>query len=127
MEINGVNAQPSNPVFNGAKKAEAVKEVAPKALNATQDKIVPQEKQVKDVSKTEKERLDTVIRAVSEFKNIYAVSDTTFTIFKDSTGQFVTRFTSLKDGSVTYIPEPDVARFLESTKARREALIQIEA
>lgn len=127
MEINTLGAQPSNPVFTGAKKAEAVREVAPKAENATQDIVVAEEKQVKDVTKSEQQRLDTVIRAATQFRNVYAVSDTTFTIFKDSTGQFVTRFTSLKDGSVTYIPEPDITRFIETNQARKNALIEIEA
>ena len=127
MEISGVVAQPSNPVFSGAKKAEAIKEVAPKAQNATPDVVLSSDKQVKDTHKTEGQRLDTVVRAASQFKNVYAVSDTTFTIFKDSSGQFVTRFTSLKDGTVTYIPEPDIARFIESNRARNDALISIDA
>lgn len=127
MEISGVVAQPSNPVFRGAKKAEAIKEVAPKEQNATQDVALPLDKQVKDANKTEAQRLDTVIKAASQFKNVYAVSDTKFTIFKDSSGQFVTRFTNLKDGSVTYIPEPDITRFNETNRARNDALISIDA
>ncbi|MDG1286028.1 MAG: hypothetical protein P8P30_00510 [Rickettsiales bacterium] len=121
MEISGVNAQPSNPVFSGAKKAEAVKEVAPQTQNVQPDKVVSQEQQVQDVQRTERQRLDTVVRAASQFKNTYAVSDTTFSIFKDSSGQFVTRFTSLKDGSVTYIPEPDIERFIASNNARHSS------
>lgn len=121
MDISGVNAQPSNPVFSGAKKAEAVREVAPETKNAQPDAAISQEQQVQDVQGTEQQRLDTIVQAASQFKNIYPVSDTTFSIFKDSSGQFVTRFTSLKDGSVTYIPEPDIARFIESNNARRSA------
>ena len=34
--------------------------------------------------------------------NFYAVSDVSFTIFKDLDGDYVTRYTSLKDGSVKY-------------------------
>ena len=51
----------------------------------------------------------TVVR--QSFQDVFAVSDTTFTIFKDSSGQYITRFTSLRDGSVTYIPEPDILKF----------------
>ncbi len=125
MEINGVNAQPSNPVYSGAKRAEAIREVSPKSQNTSNTTSI--DKQVNDVQNVEKQRLDTVVKAASSFKNVYAVSDTTFTIFKDSTGQFVTRFTSLKDGAVTYVPEPDIARFIESNRARTDALITIEA
>lgn len=127
MEINGINAQPSNPVFSGAKKAEAIKEVSPKAQNGTPEVAVKQAKEVKDTQKTEAQRLDTVVRAASAFRDVYAVSDTRFTIFKDSTGQFITRFTSLKDGAVTYIPEPDIARFIESNRARTDSIVKIEA
>lgn len=127
MEINSLGSQPSNPVFSGAKKAEAIQEVVPKAQNASKDIVIKAEQQVKDVQQNEKSRLETVIKAASTFKNVYAVSDTKFTIFKDSSGQFITRFTSLKDGSVTYIPEPDITRFIESNNARKDALIQIEA
>ncbi len=118
MDISGLNAQPSNPVFSGARRAEAVREVAPQAQNASTDVALPQTQQVRDVQGTEQQRLDTVVQAASQFRDVYAVSDTTFSIFKDSSGQFVTRFTSLKDGSVTYIPEPDIARFVESNNAR---------
>lgn len=121
------------PVFPGAAaKADAVKEVAPKAQNATTDKAVVLEQQVKDVSKTElrgaeKERFEVVLKASRMFKNVYAVSDMTFTIFKDGNGQFVTRFTSLKDGSVTYIPEPEILQYMESVGERRAAMIEVEA
>lgn len=38
----------------------------------------------------------------------FVLGDQRFTIFKDSTGQYITRFTSLRDGRVTYIPEPQL-------------------
>ena len=127
MEINGVNAQSSNPVFSGAKKAEAIKSVSPKTANGNPGAAVNQVKQVDDSQQSEAQRLDTVVKAASSFKDVFAVSDTTFTIFKDSTGQFVTRFTSLKDGAITYLPEPDIARFIESNNSRTNSVVQIEA
>src|SRR5687767_21463 len=42
--------------------------------------------------------------------NAYVVNDQRFTIFKDSLG-YVTKYTSLVDGRVTYIPDQDLARF----------------
>lgn len=127
MELNGLNSQPSNPVYSGAKKAEAIKQVSPKAQNGSTNLGVPQDKQVKDTHNAEKRRLDTVVQAASAFKNVYAVSDTTFTIFKDSTGQFVTRFKSLKDGAITYVPEPDIGRFVETNNSRTGNSLKIDA
>ena len=43
--------------------------------------------------------------AQAVLKNTYAVSDVTFTIFKDVAGDYVTRFTSLRDGSTKYYPQ----------------------
>lgn len=64
-----------------------------------------------DVRLSEDRRFDAVRRAAQSFINDgYVVSDTTFTIYKDGSGQFVTRFTNLRDGSVTYIPEPEIVQ-----------------
>ena len=52
-------------------------------------------------------------QAAISFKNVYAVSDTNFTIFKDTTGKYITRYVSLRDGSVTYIPEPTLVKELQ--------------
>lgn len=77
---------------------------------------------------TEVKRTEAVYRAAqSFFKDVYAVSDTTFTIFKDSSGQYITRYTSLRDGKVTYIPEPDMLAYLDRRMQAREALIEIQA
>lgn len=39
-------------------------------------------------------------------QNFHPLGDTEFTIFKDATGQLITRYVSLTDGSVTYVPAP---------------------
>ena len=127
MEISGFVAQPSNPVYNGAKKAEVVKQVTPKTQNAPQDSLIKQEQRISDVQRSEQQRLETVTRAATSFANTYAVSASRFTIFKDGSGQFVTRFTDLRDGKVTYIPEPDIARFIENNQARTESVISFDA
>lgn len=49
-------------------------------------------------------------KAVNDIANIYVLGDRRFTIFKDVTGQYITRFTSLKDGKVTYVPEPELLK-----------------
>lgn len=54
-------------------------------------------------------------QAVRHAANTYVISDQRFTIYKDLSGQFITRFTSLRDGRVTYIPEPDVLSWLNQS------------
>ncbi len=127
MEINPIKPNTNGLPFPGATtKTDAVKEVAPKAKNAHADAATLHQ-QVKDVTGPEKERLDIVMKAANMYKNVYAVSDTTFTIFKDSTGQYITRFTSLKDGTVTYIPEPGIVQFMENAREERAAMFEVEA
>jgi hypothetical protein len=52
----------------------------------------------------------------SKYKDVYAVSDTTFSLFKDGNGQIITRFTDLKSGEVVYIPELEMMQFIEKAK-----------
>ena len=63
-----------------------------------------------EVSDAQQQRYEAVRRASQQVADLYVVSDKTFTIFKDVSGQYVTRFTSLRDGKVTYIPEPNLFR-----------------
>lgn len=63
-----------------------------------------------DPQVAEQYRLQQVRRLSQQVADVFVVSDRTFTIFKDVTGQYVTRFTSLRDGKVTYIPEPNLVR-----------------
>jgi hypothetical protein len=58
----------------------------------------------------EQQRFEAVQRVSEQVADFFVVSDKTFTIFKDVSGQYVTRFTSLRDGKVTYIPEPNLFR-----------------
>ena len=63
-----------------------------------------------DPQAAEQQRLQSVQRLSQQVADIFVVSDRTFTIFKDVSGQYITRFTSLRDGKVTYIPEPNLFR-----------------
>ncbi len=73
-------------------------------------------------------RLEALQKAAeSYFKNVYAVSDQEFTIYKDASGQYITRYTSLRDGKVTYIPEPDMLAYMDNRQQERQALIEIQA
>ena len=78
-----------------------------------------------DVASAEARRFEQVKRAAeSFFKDTYAVNDHTFTIYKDGSGQYITRFTSLRDGRVTYIPEPQL---LQHGGGGGGSLIEIQA
>lgn len=59
------------------------------------------------------------VAAAQVISNPYPVSDHRFTIFKDLGGDYVTRFTSLVDGSVKYYPEKTLFEFAQllQTKA----------
>jgi len=75
---------------------------------------------------TEVQRLERLQQAAENvFKDVYAVSDTKFSIFKDLTGQYITRFTNLRDGKVTYIPEPQLLKRSASYEPRQ--LVELKA
>jgi hypothetical protein len=125
MEVNIVSNTGANygqtPNVNNRQEASAA--VAPKAENAEKDTALNKLQKVTDVTGAEKERLETVIKAAKQLSNYYVVSDTSFSIYKDSSGQFITRFTSLKDGSVTYIPETNMANHLKTASAQSNLAI----
>lgn len=79
-----------------------------------------------DAKQTDKTRYENMEKASQMFKDVYVVSDTRFSIYKDFSGQYVTRFTNLRDGSVTYIPEPDMMAYLERRGKARKALLKID-
>lgn len=115
---------PDAVLTTGAGKAEALLPTKPEVA-ASQPK--PAKEQVAyDASEAEKARFENMKQASQMFKDIYVVSDTTFSIYKDFSGQYVTRFTNLRDGSVSYIPEPDMMQYLENRGKARKALLRID-
>lgn len=82
--------------------------------------------QVPDTKTAEDKRLEQVQRAAEATANTYVVSDVRFTIYKDNTGQYITRFTNLRDGKVTYIPEPDLIKHAKSAQTLKP-LVSIDA
>jgi hypothetical protein len=66
-----------------------------------------------DLKRTDEKRMDDIRKTIQRgnFKDVFAVRDNSFTIFKDTSGQYITRFTSLRDGSVTYVPEPEILKY----------------
>jgi hypothetical protein len=67
-----------------------------------------------DIAAADHKRLQAVQQVAHDIANVFIVGDKRFTIFKDVTGQYITRFTSLRDGRVTYIPEPEMLRMSSS-------------
>lgn len=64
-------------------------------------------------SQLEEQRVQALKQAVTAVlpKFFYPVSDVRFTIFKDLSGQLVTKFTSLVTGETSQIPEPELLQF----------------
>jgi hypothetical protein len=76
----------------------------------------------------EEKRYEQLTKAAQNFfKDVYAVSDTDFTIYKDAQGQYITRYTSLRDGKVTYVPEQQMLQYAQANSQSRSSLVQIEA
>ncbi len=62
-----------------------------------------------DPAAAEQARYEAVQRmARQKIANSNVLGSTTFALFKDSTGQLITRFFNPQDGKVTYIPEPQM-------------------
>jgi hypothetical protein len=121
----GLANQQNNTALAGA--AKAAEASLPKS-QVTQEvvKVPPVEKK-EQTRGAEDKRLAAVQQGAVQIANLFAVGDTKFTIFKDGSGQYITRFTSLRDGSARYFPEPDVVRFTESKAAVREAFYEASA
>ena len=120
MDIN-LQVRGAVPSLPGAQGADAPIR-GNKDAAATPQSLPGADVKVPDVEQQRYERLQRAAQQL--FDNVYAVSDTTFSIFKDSTGQYVTRFTSLRDGRVTYIPEPKVLDY--ASRKIRDAQASIE-
>lgn len=58
----------------------------------------------------EQRRYEAIKKASQDAPNVYPLGDRTFTIFKDSSGQYVTRYYSQRTGQVSYVPEPEVLK-----------------
>ncbi len=125
MEINLQGAVPTPQALPGARSADFP--VKAKTETNTGNPPATQVDSAKEVD-LDSRRLEQVQRAAqSFFQDVYAVSDTRSTIYKDNSGQYITRYTSLRDGRVTYIPEPALLQYMESSRQPRQALVEIQA
>ncbi len=57
------------------------------------------------IARAEQSQRQTLHREVA-IADPYIVGDQSVTFYKDATGQYITRFKSLRDGTVAYIPKP---------------------
>jgi len=81
-----------------------------------------------DAQVAEQKRADAVQALSQNVAEVYVLGDQEFTIFKDMTGQYITRFTSLRDGKVTYFPEPVIYKLGNGTGGSDSApLVNINA
>ncbi len=69
-----------------------------------------------DIQGAERKRVETLQKAAQQIANVFVLGDQSFSLFKDATGQYITRFTSLRDGKVTYIPEPTLFKLSSSSQ-----------
>jgi hypothetical protein len=76
------------------------------------------------IAKAEQQRYDNVLSASQDN---YVVADKSFTIFKDAGGQYVTRYTSLRDGKVTYVPELKLVQVFGSGQSDTSPVLKINA
>lgn len=135
MEINPISSgtqtqtqSPSSAASRGGVDVSAVRQ-ATKATAAKPEvvnRVTQPEKS--EFTNADQRRYESVERGAQAIAaEMFAVSDTRFTIYKDTSGQFITRFTSLQDGTVTYFPEPEVAAYMEQRSAERQAAYDIDA
>lgn len=118
--------QPALPTTVRATGAGAVKGGDVAALPKPPASDVPAPVQIKDQTADDARRA-LVEAAAQKLKDIYVVSDVRFTIFKDSGGQYITRFTNLRDGKVSYIPEYDILSNSQAQVSPDAKMLDIDA
>lgn len=98
-------------------------EPLPQTANAD-TKLLPSD----PVTEADKKRYEQIMAAAQSFTgDPYPISDKSFAIFKDASGQYVTRFTSLRDGRVTYVPELRLLQQFESQQRALKAVVHLQA
>ena len=93
----------------------------PESVPSPSDPSTPQD--------AEQQRFDQVLNAsqAAAGGNPYPVSDKHFTIFKNVDGQYVTRYTSLRDGKVTYVPEQTLVQIIGPGQPTSQPILHIKA
>lgn len=102
-------------------KREAVALPSLKTAAAPVQIDIPVEVQTQAVERTKVTLAEVQQASQIVASNPYPVSDQRFTIFKDIAGDYVTRFTSLVDGSVEYYPQKGLFELAQIIKGRISA------
>lgn len=101
---------------------------APAASAPETAPALPKQEEVEfNAQAAEQSRAAAVQKAAQQVANVYVIGDQTFSLFKDATGQYITRFTSLRDGKVTYIPEPTLFKMSGNSAGSDRPVLQIQA
>jgi hypothetical protein len=119
MELSGIIQKPviqhnnsTSEANAGGKMAAMQAAIEQKSDSVKEPVLVPQVEQI-DLKRADEKRLNNIKKTVERemSANVFVVRDNRFTIFKDAkSGQYITRFTSLRDGAVTYVPEPQILK-----------------
>ena len=114
MDVNVVKPAVAQQAANTASPTGRGDEVmVPRGSQVDNEKVKIQAAEKSMKPETEEDRMKNMEQAArAVVTDIYAVSDSKFTIFKDASGQYITRITSLRDGRVTYIPEPELLQYM---------------
>jgi hypothetical protein len=123
--IGGYSATPKPVEAGGAKfvpSSVSVPVKTPEPVQVNQSAVAEVTPEVID-----KQRADAVAQAATVVRDYFAVSDTRFTIFKNGSGEFITKFTSLRDGSITYFPEPELFKLYGKISGGSSSLFKTNA
>ncbi len=128
MTINPVSNGPVARSLPGAAKLDSTLPKATKEVGGSAENV-PAKIDVPVAIDQADARREAAVRAAAQslFRDFFAVSDNRFTMYKDATGQIITRFTSLRDGRVTYIPEPELLQQMARAQGQPEAIVRIDA
>lgn len=129
MEIGALNNsnQHSSQIAQVANHQAAMAQRTQQA-NRVQPANKPEAPQKLEDKTPEESRRELLEKAAENYKSNLGSSNVRFTIYKDpATGQFVTRYTNLSDGSVTYVPEQDLLANLSVKQNSGGAMVMTEA
>lgn len=114
MDINNIGGSLNLVPPGGARRVEVR---APAEVSVPVPQPQPQTAPEPRAANSDAARLESLRAAAqSAIRNFFAVSDTTFTIFKDSSGQYITRIKSLRDGTIKTYPEQNAFDFFRVQK-----------
>lgn len=127
MDVNFIQQVPQTQTLNApATYVDKSSTQLPKS-QVVQAATKTQEQETQLNADRESRRQAMVQQAANKFKDFFPINDISFTIFKDSSGQYITRFTSLRDGKVTYIPEQNMFTLLHRSGSTYENNLKINA